>query len=158
VGCVIRPRYPRVEDLRPGTPGEARRYPSGVTEPEPRRIYRSRDDRVIGGVSGGIGEYLGIDPVLVRISFVALAFAGVGVLLYIIAWIAIPEGPSGETRQPVTGTRAGSSGAQMIVGSVLVALGVLFLLEWVIPIRRLLVPMAIIVVGIAIMAAGRSRP
>lgn len=128
-----------------------------MTDSVPRRIYRSRDDRVIGGVAGGLGSYLGIDPVLVRLSFVALAVAGVGVLLYVIAWIVIPETPAGEAGEPTTERPGGSSGAQMIVGSVLVALGVLFLLDWVIPIRRLLVPMAIIAIGIAVMAAGRSR-
>jgi phage shock protein C len=128
-----------------------------MTDNEPRRIYRSREDRVIGGVAGGIGSYLGIDPVLVRLSFVALALAGVGILLYVIAWIAIPEAPAGGTGEPIAARPVGSSGAQMIVGSVLVALGVLFLLDWVIPIRRLLVPMAIIAIGIAVMAAGRSR-
>jgi phage shock protein C len=128
-----------------------------MTDGAPRRIYRSRENRVIGGVAGGLGSYLGIDPVLVRLSFVALALAGVGVLLYVIAWIAIPEAPAGEAGWPATEGSKRSSGAQMIVGSVLVALGVLFLLDWVIPIRRLLVPMAIIAVGIAVMAAGRSR-
>lgn len=45
----------------------------------------------------------------------------------------------------------------MIIGSVLIALGILFLVDSVIPIRRLLIPMALIVLGLAVMAAGRSR-
>jgi phage shock protein C len=111
---------------------------------------------MLGGVAGGLGSYLGIDPVLVRLSFVALAFAGVGILLYIIAWIVIPEAPAGD--QPPPAPRSGSTGAQLIVGSILVALGVFFLIDGlVVPVRRLLVPMAIIVIGLAIIAAGRSR-
>ena len=57
-----------------------------------KRLYRSKTHKVIGGVAGGLGEYLDIDPVLIRIAFiVALFFGGVGLLAYIIAWIIIPE-------------------------------------------------------------------
>ena len=63
-----------------------------------KRLYRSRTHRVIGGVAGGIGEYLDIDPVLVRILFILALFAGgVGFLAYIIAWIIIPEQPRDST-------------------------------------------------------------
>jgi len=63
-----------------------------------KRLYRSNTHKVIGGVAGGLGEYLDIDPVLVRIAFiVALFFGGVGLLAYIIAWIIIPEQPREST-------------------------------------------------------------
>ena len=53
-----------------------------------KRLYRSNTHKVIGGVAGGLGDYLDIDPVLIRIAFVvALMFGGVGFLAYIIAWI-----------------------------------------------------------------------
>lgn len=53
-------------------------------------LRRSRSDRVIAGVCGGIGRHFDVDPVLVRIGFVVLAlFGGSGVLLYLVAWIAI---------------------------------------------------------------------
>jgi phage shock protein C len=120
-----------------------------------RRVYRSRDDRVLGGVAGGLGDYLDIDPVLVRISFVALAFAGVGILGYLICWIAIPEAPPGVVADD--DEHKGSLGASMVVGSVLVTLGTLFLLEQVIPVRRVLLPITIIVIGVVIMASARSR-
>lgn len=55
------------------------------------RMYRDPDHRVIGGVCSGMGAYWDIDPVIVRIIFVALAFAGIGVLIYLILYIAIPE-------------------------------------------------------------------
>ena len=59
-----------------------------------KRLYRSSTHRVIGGVAGGIGEYLDVDPVLVRILFVVAFLAGgVGIVAYIIAWIIIPEQP-----------------------------------------------------------------
>lgn len=55
-------------------------------------LRRSRTDRVIAGVAGGIGSYFGVDPILVRIAFVVLAvFGGSGVILYLIAWLVIAE-------------------------------------------------------------------
>jgi phage shock protein C len=61
---------------------------------EPKRIYRSRKDRILGGVCGGMGNYFNLDPVLVRVIWVVLLFAaGVGFLAYILAWILIPEEP-----------------------------------------------------------------
>jgi len=56
------------------------------------RMYRDTDNRIIGGVCAGIGAYWGIDPVIIRIILVALMFAGgLGALIYIILYIAIPE-------------------------------------------------------------------
>jgi phage shock protein PspC (stress-responsive transcriptional regulator) len=58
----------------------------------PRRLYRSRDERMIAGVAGGLADYFGVDPVLVRVALVALVFAGgAGVLAYIAAWLLVPE-------------------------------------------------------------------
>lgn len=57
-----------------------------------KKLYRSKKNKVIAGVCGGIGEYLGIDPVVVRVIWVVFALAyGAGLLAYIIAWILIPE-------------------------------------------------------------------
>lgn len=55
-----------------------------------QRLMRSRTHKVIAGVAGGIGEYLAIDPVIVRLAFVALALTGVGVLLYPVLWLIMP--------------------------------------------------------------------
>ena len=61
---------------------------------EPKRLYRSRSSRMLGGVCGGIAEYFNIDPTLVRLGVVALSLAaGGGLLAYIIAAIIIPETP-----------------------------------------------------------------
>ena len=55
-------------------------------------LKRSRTDRMIGGVCGGIGKHLGIDPTLIRLLWAAAIFIyGTGLLLYILAWIIIPE-------------------------------------------------------------------
>ncbi|WP_448543100.1 PspC domain-containing protein [Roseiflexus sp.] len=56
-----------------------------------QRLMRSRTDRMIAGVAGGIGQYLGIDPVIVRLTFVLLVFSGFGLLLYPILWWLMPE-------------------------------------------------------------------
>lgn len=62
------------------------------SSPGYHRMYRDTDHRVIGGVCSGMGAYWGIDPVIVRIIFVALAFGGgLGVLVYLILYIVIPE-------------------------------------------------------------------
>ncbi len=57
-----------------------------------KRLYRSRTDRMIGGVCGGLGAYFGVDPSLIRLAFVLLlVFGGSGFLLYVILWIVLPE-------------------------------------------------------------------
>ncbi len=63
-------------------------------ENSPKKLYRSRVDRKIGGVCGGLGEYFGIDPTLVRLLFVlGLLFVGGALLAYLILLIVIPEEP-----------------------------------------------------------------
>jgi phage shock protein PspC (stress-responsive transcriptional regulator) len=57
-----------------------------------KRLYRSKKNKIIGGVCGGIGEYLNTDPTLVRLIWVLGSLVwGMGVILYILAWIIIPE-------------------------------------------------------------------
>jgi phage shock protein C len=57
-------------------------------------LFRSRTDKVIGGVAGGIARSLNADPAIVRLIFAILViFGGGGLLLYLILWIAIPEEP-----------------------------------------------------------------
>lgn len=57
-----------------------------------KKLYRSRSDRMIAGVCGGLGEYLNVDPVWIRLFFVVLLFAtGFGFWAYLILWIIVPE-------------------------------------------------------------------
>ena len=63
-----------------------------------KRLYRSRDDRIVGGVCAGLGDFFGIDPVLVRLGFIAallLGWPGVGIMVvaYLIMLIVVPEEP-----------------------------------------------------------------
>jgi phage shock protein C len=62
---------------------------------ETKKLYRSRTDRMISGVCGGLGKYLGIDPTLIRLVFVLLLLFGVGsgLILYIILMFIVPEEP-----------------------------------------------------------------
>ena len=58
---------------------------------EPKRLYKSRTNRVLCGVCGGIGEYLNIDPTIIRFLFVLLGCTTTGIIIYLIAAIIIPE-------------------------------------------------------------------
>ncbi|MEI7769178.1 MAG: PspC domain-containing protein [Chloroflexales bacterium] len=70
------------------------------------RLTRSRDDKMIAGVAGGIGRYLGVDPVIVRLAFVLLAFSGAGLLFYPLLWIIMPEEPAGAPPPAPSGDQA----------------------------------------------------
>ena len=64
------------------------------SDKEVKKVYRSRRDKIIGGVAGGIAEYFEIDPVWIRLLFVLMLFAGgFGLLAYLICWIIIPLEP-----------------------------------------------------------------
>lgn len=64
---------------------------------EPRKLRRSRDDRILSGLCGGLGEFFGVDPILFRVGFVLLAFAGGGgLVLYLVLALVVPAEGSGE--------------------------------------------------------------
>ncbi|MGH2697817.1 MAG: PspC domain-containing protein, partial [Actinomycetota bacterium] len=76
-------------DENSGPPGGYRRAP---------RLTRRKHDKVIAGVAGGIADYFGIDPLLVRLAFAGFALlGGGGVVLYVLGWLFIPERGEGET-------------------------------------------------------------
>lgn len=124
-----------------------------------RRLYRSRTDRVIFGVAGGLGRHFDIDPVIFRVAFVAFLFvSGVGLIAYLILAIATPveefnpsgptQGGTGEGQQasgPATASGPGGSPpdytarrghGRNVLGLLLIGVGVFFLamhlgwLEW----------------------------
>ncbi|HSJ49897.1 MAG TPA: PspC domain-containing protein [Actinomycetota bacterium] len=124
----------------------------------PRLLRRSREGRVIAGVCAGLGRYLDIDPVLLRIAFVVLLFAGGGGLfLYVVSWILIPEERPGE---PLGTERPSSVDAtRLVVGGVLIALGTILLLDLSLGrIGRFFWPLALVAIGVAIVVqAAVSR-
>ena len=117
----------------------------------PRRLTRDTQHGIFGGVAAGFGQYLDVDPVLVRLGFVLLAFVhGLGVVFYVACWFVVPRRdvvvPAGAAAPPATGSgfeavreagerlaadvRAGvpePASAQMAVGSILVVVGALWL-------------------------------
>jgi phage shock protein PspC (stress-responsive transcriptional regulator) len=66
----------------------------------PKKLYRSRSNRKIAGVCGGLGEYFEIDPTLIRLAVVFFSlWWGGGLIAYFIAWFVIPEEPVAETKR-----------------------------------------------------------
>ncbi|GBD88997.1 phage shock protein C [bacterium BMS3Abin03] len=120
-----------------------------------KKLYRSRTDRMIAGVAGGLAEYFDIDPTLIRVLFIVGIFIGGGILAYIILWIVVPEKPlvnfyqgSGDTKKEKdspsgTGNNFSSNADQIIVenhsnrvvftGVILILLGMIFLFDNFIP-------------------------
>jgi phage shock protein C len=64
-----------------------------------RRLYRSRRDSILGGVAGGVAEYLDVDPSIVRVVWAVLALitGGIFLLAYLVMWIVVPQSPSSAT-------------------------------------------------------------
>jgi len=120
---------------------------------ETKKLYRSCTNRMVGGVCGGLGKYLGIDPTLVRLFFVLLTLGqGFGVALYLVLWVIIPREDRATTAATEETARAGAQeiaeqartfGSEIreavhqrnpqqiaiIAGSVFVVIGVVFLLQ-----------------------------
>jgi len=59
-----------------------------------RKLYRSRKNRKIAGVSAGLAEYLNVDPTIIRVLFIVFAvMGGAGALIYLAMWLLVPEEP-----------------------------------------------------------------
>ena len=88
------------------------------------QLRRSRTDRTVAGVAGGLGRYAGIDPLIFRVMFVVLAIfgAGSGILLYLIAWLFVPEEGLTESEGQRLLSRRGHTSVWRIIGFGLLAL------------------------------------
>lgn len=149
---------------------------------ERRGLYRSRTDSIIGGVSGGIANYLNTDPTLIRIIFVLLAiFGGGGLLIYLILWIAVPIEPaysfnnfnktnmenpenSYQSGQQQSEAEPGKSpqprkDGSLIAGLALITIGVIFLVDRFVPRVDFedLWPLILLLAGIALIRIGYSN-
>jgi phage shock protein PspC (stress-responsive transcriptional regulator)/predicted membrane protein len=160
------PRTPEPDDTAPTEPlssgdplGDAggetpKEQPSPPSSPGVRRLTRSSSDKLIGGVAGGLGRYFGVDPILFRIAFVVLTFAGgVGILAYIGLLAFVPADddsrPFGERRD------ANMIGAVLLGILVLLILGPPFFF-----VGPALIPIALLI-GIGILlwrASGGAGP
>lgn len=131
-----------------------------------KRLYRDENNKVVAGVAAGMAHYFEVDPVLVRLIFVALAFAnGLGVLAYLILWLVVPS----EAQLELSGEEAmranldsmrerarglgdrlrGAPQGTVLVGILLVLVGGLFLLDSILPWVHMgmLWPLALIAIG-----------
>ena len=91
---------------------------------------RSRTDRMIAGVCGGVGARLGIDTTIVRIAFVALALAWVGVPLYLLGWILLPQAAAtGAEAELADAGRPARTATRRAVGMALIVLGTVLLVR-----------------------------
>ena len=59
---------------------------------EPRKLYRSRNQRMLAGVCGGLAEYFNVDATLIRVLFLVLAVVGgSGLVIYVVMWLIVPD-------------------------------------------------------------------
>jgi phage shock protein PspC (stress-responsive transcriptional regulator) len=142
--------------------------PSAPPPASPARpqLHRSRSDKVLGGVSGGLAEYSGIDALLWRVGFVALALAGgTGVVVYLLLWLlmpadptdpALPPGaPAGRRRRADAGPR--SPVPRITLAAVLIVVGLLALVSRFTPLHpgaTVFLGAALLVVGLGLIAAA----
>lgn len=131
-----------------------------------RRLYRSYNNRMLGGVCAGLGEYFNTDPSLVRIVFVLLlVFGGSGFLLYLILWVILPEqgrsyaSPEDTTRANTyeivdqarqIGQNVQSGNPTWIFGLILIVVGGIFLLERLVPSFSFWTYWPVILIGIGL--------
>jgi phage shock protein PspC (stress-responsive transcriptional regulator) len=70
-----------------------------------KRLYRSTTERILGGVCGGIGIHLDVDPIIIRIIWIVLTCIslGIGIIAYLVCWVIIPEEPHVQNGNQVHG-------------------------------------------------------
>jgi phage shock protein C len=100
---------------------------TGKSNQSPQKIYRSRAQRVIAGVCGGMAEYFNIDVLLVRLAWIfAILFAGTGILAYIVCIFLIPDNPDQEVPEK---KHKKPGEASKFWGIILIIIGALFLIQ-----------------------------
>ena len=113
------------------SPGTASRLRHRRGRPPPiATLRRSRADRKLAGVAGGLGRYAGVDPLILRILFVVLTiFGGSGILLYVAGWLLIADDGEEESQAQriVRGHTDGSTVSTVVFGSVVLILGLVFM-------------------------------
>lgn len=106
---------------------------------------------MVGGVAGGMAEYMNLDPAWVRIAWLALLVLGPGLILYIIAWIAIPEAEGQPTAATAATARQSNDTGRFVFGGLLVIVGGSILANQYVPwMRDLFVPAALIAGGVGV--------
>lgn len=145
-------------------PMEPPSWPPPPEGPQPvqPQLRRSRTDKILGGVNGGLAEYTGIDALLWRVGFVALTLAaGTGVIVYLLLWVLMPSGPPAVPGAQVAPSPAAprSPVPRITVAALLIVLGLLAMInhfsDWDIGVRGVL-GAALIVVGLGLVAGAFS--
>lgn len=131
--------------------------PPTVERSTTARLRRSADDKMIAGVCGGLASYFNTDPVWFRLGFVLVTLAGgAGILIYIVAWLVIPEGSPGDDLSG-PGSSLGEKGP-LVAGVALVAIGVVLLINALVPwLDRVVWPLAVIAGGLGLLFLGSRR-
>ena len=94
------------------------------------RLYRSNKELKVAGVCSGLGKFLQVDPTLVRLFFVFLAFCNLlGVWIYVVLALIIPKAPEGEGGPGSNFALTDNSDAKRLIGAAMVAMGTLALLS-----------------------------
>ncbi len=89
---------------KPGDFGDAEEEKTAEDSNAPKRLYRDTENGMLAGVCAGLGKYFGIDPIWIRLLFIALLFAGFsGVLAYIVLWLLVPEAKTSSDRLQMQG-------------------------------------------------------
>lgn len=131
-----------------------------------KRLYRSVNERIIAGIAGGLAEYFAVDPVLVRLLWIAsVLIGGAGVFLYFLAWLVIPEAPAdterpGKTEHTDSAPNSPQKGeGARNTGLLLIGLGFIFLVRYFIPsaVHRFFWPVILITLGFAFLIRGGRR-
>ena len=121
-------------DTDPIEPQPGETPPEGGGGPQagtPKRLYRSRTDRVLGGVCGGLGRYFGIDPVIIRLLAIVLTLAGgAGVVAYLVALLLVPQ-EEGEAAAPDTPPRRGPGTLVAAILLLIVGIPLVLTISWV---------------------------
>ncbi len=153
-----------------------------MAQEKQKQLLRSRSDRWIAGVCGGLGKYFEVDPLIFRLIFILLTvFGGSGILIYVILWIAVPEegDKEAQTRKPFEqkikmgankmadeikqqlkdekGWRANRG--KLTGGLILLGLGLFFLIQNFFPLWDIarLWPVILIIIGLAILVGSSER-
>ncbi|NIM99628.1 MAG: PspC domain-containing protein [candidate division Zixibacteria bacterium] len=122
-----------------------------------KKLYRSRANSMIAGVCGGLGEYLNVDPTIIRVVAVLLIFAkGIGLLAYLIGWIIIPRRSEMEAEAVASEEPEYS---RFLPGLALIVIGLVFLLNNLVPWFGFgyLWPLVLIVLGVALLLKSQKR-
>lgn len=116
-----------------------------------KKLYRSNTNKMLGGVCGGIGEYLSVDPTIIRlIAFISWFFGGLGIIAYIICLFIVPKATHSS---PTTEYKysASNQNGKYIIGGVLMLVGVIaFLQNFVRLTHKGLLPAIFILIGVYI--------